>query len=739
MTEKDNLLNADGSSEVQKNSAENLKESSKPIDNNADTSITKNSDEKEVKAEESLDEISSSKDTQLSTDEDKTAQKPSSESSEEKQPTSETTEVETPTVSSADSSEIAQQESVEEVATNEASTKPENKSESEKISESKKVKKEEKHVEEIEDANAEDAEDEDNVERHNIQSKDYHSMDLEALANEFDKLLKGSKIQTIKSQVDDIRSEFKSKFDALLDEKKEEFLNEGGNEIDFYFSSPIKKRFNSLYKTYKEGLSTYYKNREANLKANLDQRLEIIEEIKSLINVEEDINTTYKHFKELQERWRNSGPIPREKYNNTWNNYHHHVENFYDFLHLNRDLRDMDFKHNLDQKLKIIERAEELAADDNVNRAFRELQILHKMWKEDLGPVGKEHREEVWERFSNATKAIHDKRQAYYADLDKAYEANLERKEIIIDKIKEVTEQGSDSHQNWQKKIKQIEKLRQDFFDAGKVPKKVTDATWTKFKNAVRTFNRSKNAFYKNLKKDQYDNLKKKQDLIQIAEDNKDSDDFATVTPLMKKIQNDWKKIGHVPRKESDKIWKQFKKACNHYFDRFHEQKRQDNKELYDAFDKKVKILDSLKDLKLEGKPKKDQETIKELIEQWKDTGHVPHHKRYIEGKFNKAIDELFNALKMDREEIEMIKYENKLESLQKPDTTDLLDNEHNFIRKKIDEVKAEINQLENNMQFFSNVDDNNPLLKEVVKNLDRHKSDLHMWEEKLRKLKGMY
>ncbi len=595
------------------------------------------------------------------------------------------------------------------------------------------------HVDEIDESNAEDAEDESNSERHTLEEKDYHAMSMEQLVKEFDSLLKQQKVQTIKSHVDEIRSEFNAKFSELLEEKKEEFINDGGNEIDFYYSTPTKKEFNILYKEYKSNLNAYYKNLESSLKSNLENRLRIIEEIKGLINVEENINTTYKHFKELQEEWRNAGPIPRDKYNNAWNTYHHHVEIFYDFLHLNRDLRDMDFKHNLDQKLKIIERAEELAKDDNINRAFRELQVLHKMWKEDLGPVAKEHREDIWDRFSNATKTIHDKRQAYYADLDKAYEANLERKEEIIAKIDAVGQDNANTHQAWQKKIKTIEALRQDFFNAGKVPIKVNEATWAKFKASVRAFNKKKNSFYKNLKKEQYDNLQKKLDLIKIAEDNKDSEDFETVTPLMKKIQSDWKKIGHVPRKDSDKIWHKFKAACNHYFDKLHAERNAANKELFEAYEKKSKFLEALKDLKLSGTPESDIETLKAKIDEWKSLGNVPHSKRYIEGKFNKALDDMFGKLKMDKTEIEMIKFENKLEALSQPDDTRLLDNEHNFIRKKIDEVKGEINQLENNLQFFSNVDESNPMVKDVLNNIENHKNNLNIWEEKLRKLKDMY
>ena len=595
------------------------------------------------------------------------------------------------------------------------------------------------HVDEIDEANAEDAEDEDNTDRHNLEDKDYHAMSMEKLTEEFEWLLKNKKIQTIKSHVDEIKSEFNSKFSEILEEKKEEFLADGGNEIDFYYSSPLKKQFNSLFKDYRNNLNAYYKTLETNLKANLEKRLEIIEEIKGLINVEENINTTYKHFKDLQEQWRNAGPIPRDKYNNAWNTYHHHVEIFYDFLHLNRDLRDMDFKHNLDQKLKIIERAEELAQDDNTNRSFRELQVLHKMWKEDLGPVDREHREAIWERFSNATKTIHDKRQAYYADVDKAQEANLEKKELIISKIEEIAKDDGNNHQAWQKKIKAIEALREDFFKAGKVPLKVNEATWAKFKAVVRTFNKKKNNFYKSLKKDQYTNLQKKLDLIKIAEDNKDSDDYETVTPLMKKIQNDWKQIGHVPRKDSDKIWKQFKAACNHFFDKFHAERKAENKVEFEAFDKKAKLLDSLKELKLSGKAEQDVETLKQKIEEWKNIGNVPQNKRFIEGKFNKTIDGLFSSLKMDKTEVEMIKFENKLDNLSQPDDTRLLDNEHNFIRKKIDEVKGEINQLENNLQFFTNIDETNPLVKDVLNNIENHKNNLALWEEKFRKLKELY
>ncbi|MDO7173610.1 DUF349 domain-containing protein [Mariniflexile sp. AS56] len=592
---------------------------------------------------------------------------------------------------------------------------------------------------EIEDSNAEDAEDEGNKDRHTIEVKAYDTMSLEALAIELERLIKGEKVQAIKSHVDGINNEFKDKFQALLDEKKEEFLNDGGNEIDFFYVSPIQKRYKEAYNEYRKKINDHYQNLEKNLKQNLADKLQIIEELKGLINVEENINTTYKHFKELQERWRTTGPIPRDKYNNAWNSYHHHVEIFYDFLHLNRDLRDLDFKHNLERKLLIIERAEELAEDDNVMRAFRELQELHKMWKEELGPVDKEYREAIWEKFKIATKKINDKRQLYYQDIDKVYEKNLEQKLELIEGINAINAQDSNSHNAWQKKIKEIEALREQFFNIGKVPSKVNESTWAKFKESVRTFNRQKNAFYKDLKKDQYTNLQKKQELIKIAEDNKDNEDFEVTTALMKKIQSDWKKIGHVPRKDSDKIWKRFKAACNSYFDKLNTSRNAANKESLDAFNHKVTLLETLKTLKPVGDKEKDVEIIKGHINLWKELGRVPNDKRYIEGKFNKAIEDFLTSLKMDKNEVEMIKFENKLDAISDSDNTKDLDNERYFIRKKIDEVKGQINQLENNLQFFTNVDDDNPLVKEVHNNIKAHKENLKLWKSKLSKIKELY
>ncbi len=591
---------------------------------------------------------------------------------------------------------------------------------------------------EIDESNAEDAEDTDNHHRHQIPVLDYHAMSMENLVGELQKLVRNEKVQAIKKHVDDIKSEFDLKFQDFLEHKKEEFVSNGGNEIDFRYNSVTKRQFNEVFSEYREKRDQYYKSLEQNLKVNLTKRLEIINELKGLVNVEEDINTTYKNFKNLQEQWRNAGPIPRVNYNDVWRTYHHHIEIFYDFLHLNRELRDLDFKHNLEEKIKIIERAEALAEETDLNKAFRELQTLHKIWKEDIGPVGKDHREAIWERFSNATKAMHQKRQEHYKELDQVYEKNLEKKNEIIAAIQVINSNVANNHRALQQQIKEIEALRESFFKAGKVPQKANEKTWASFKEAVRGFNRNKNAYYKDLKKGQQDNLDKKRALLNLAISLKDSEDWDTTTPEMKRIQNEWKSIGHVPRKYSDKIWSEFKAACNHYFDRLHSLKNAANKEEYANFEKKNACLDNLKKFQLTGEQQKDVASIKEFISEWKQIGRVPFNKKHINTKFNKILDALFKKLNISRQESELLKYGDKIQSLAKADNERAISNERTFIRRKIQESKNEIRQLENNLQFFSNASEDNPLVKEVIKNIDNHKDALATWTAKLKKLNIM-
>jgi hypothetical protein len=566
---------------------------------------------------------------------------------------------------------------------------------------------------------------------------DYSKLSELELISELKTVLGSKPVNEIKEVVEIIKNEFNSKFQDEVEKNKESFLAEGGNIIDFYFTTPEKKEFDTSYYHYKDKRSNYYKNLQKDQKANLIKREEIIEELKSLFNAKENTSTIYKRFRDIQERWFDAGSIPRDKYNTVWNNYHHHVENFYDILHLDREFRDRNFKQNLEHKLRLIGRAEELTKEENNNKAFRELQMLHKMWKEEIGPVAKEFSDEIWDKFSAATKIIHDKRNQHLEELEAEAEKNVEFKIEIINNINSLTDTAKNKgHQIWQNTIKKVQELRDQFFEAGNVPRSKNKEIWNTFKEATRNFNKEKNAFYKSQKKEQFDNLAKKRELIKIAQDNKDGDDFETLTPLMKKIQTDWKKIGHVPRKDSDKIWKEFKAVCNHYFDRLHSQKNEANKEEIANFEAKKVFLDSLKSLSLEGDYKKDIVTITAKIKEWKGLGRVPYNKKNIEQDFNKKLDDLFEKLDLDKKQIELIKFENKLNSFVSEEDDRKLKNEEFFISKKVGEIKNEIRQLENNLLFFKHVKDDNPLVKDVNKNISKQKEQLDTWVEKLKKVR---
>ncbi|MBJ2175815.1 DUF349 domain-containing protein [Aureibaculum sp. A20] len=646
------------------------------------------------------------------------------------------TEAITENVENPETEEVVEAISEKEVEKIESPTVVDEKTESIEI-EDKKVESEEVKTEALEEETVSDDEvmvskttkDKEEEEAKEVVSLD--TLDLEQLVKELQKLLKTDNITSIKTDVDTIKKNFNKQFGQLLAEKKEAFIADGGNEIDFYYSTPIKSAYNDLLFEYKTKREAFYADKASEQKDNLAKRLTLIEDLKELIDNAEP-STMYAHFKELQEKWRGVGRIPSAQYNDTWRTYEHHVERFYDLLHLSNDLRDLDFKHNLEEKLKLAIRSEELAEMTDLNVAFKELQVLHRLWKEEVGPVAREHREEIWDRFSNATKKIHEKRHEHQKVLESKYEENVDKKREVIEKISNLIEDSSNtSHKYWQQKIKELEELRQQFFKIGKVPRNVNDKIWNEFKDSTRKFNKLKNGYYKNIKNEQNSNLEKKNALVAKAESFKDSEDFDATTEVMKEIQAEWKTIGHVPRKFSDKIWKQFKDACNHYFDRLHGKQDEANKEQIEAFNKKKEMLDNLKSQADENEVV-SLAVINSYIEDWNKLDSLPHNMHHIEVKFNKTLNSLYGKLDLDEKEIAMLKFKNMVNSYVETNNYRKLDSEQLFVRKKIDEVTREIQQLENNMGFFANADADSPLLKGVKDNIENTNKQLEIWKTKL-------
>jgi len=598
-----------------------------------------------------------------------------------------------------------------------------------------------KVIDHIDNSNAEESEDEIISERKDIPMLDYENMSMEKLTKELEKLVATEKISAIKQHIDEIRKEFNSKYHDLIEEKKELYASQNeGSTLGFDYHFPLKNRFDSALNQYKERRDEHYKQIEINLKNNLKKRLEIIQELKNLLNTEAETKITdlFKHFNEIRERWRTAGPIPRDNYNHVWNTYHFHVENFYDFIHLDREARDMDFKHNLEQKQRIIERAKELLSEPSMNKAVRELHLLHRVWKEEIGPVDRKFREQIWNEFKEISKQIHDKRDAYFKQLHAKEEENLAKKEKIIAQIKELHSQNPNSPSQWVEQTKKIEELRKEFLEIGRVPAEKRTKNWDVFRSAIREFNVKRNAFYKNTRTEFQDVLVKKKELLKRVNQLKDSDDFESVTPIMKQIQEEWKNVGRLPKKISDQVWFPFQKACNHYFERLHASHQQERQIDPLAYDRKVEYLKFLENIEFSGNYKQDLELLRSHIQNWKKIGRVPQDKQDIESKYNQILDVLFDKISASKQESNRMKYKLHLESMIEANNMKKLYAERNFLNNKIEKIQGEILQLENNIMFVTGAKNKNPLFAEVEKNIEKSKQELQRFKDELKQLNSV-
>jgi hypothetical protein len=569
--------------------------------------------------------------------------------------------------------------------------------------------------------------------------KVYKEMTMKQLIDELRHLIQEYPIQSFRKQADDIKKEFESKDAANRKEKEAEFKEANPPSDDplapeFEYKNELALQFAELHSTYRKLKGQYQREKRKQEEENLATRREVIEGIKRLIDEEENIGTTFKKFNELQDAWKATGKIPHDAYNITWEDYRLAVQNFYDYIDVSRELRDKDFERNLDFKKKIIARAVELGNEENIHKALRELQELHRMWKEDAGPVAKEHRDPIWDEFSAATKVIHDKRQAYYEEREKQLEKNQTIKENIIAEIQKITYKGAKNHRQWQERLQEIKVLKELFTKTGPAPKKVNNPLWDEYRKATREFNKEKNNFYKELKNEQNENLAKKMKLVEIAEEHENSENFAESIEVIKRIQAEWKTIGHVPRKDSDRIWKRFQKACNGFFDKKTAQRKEDNKEELDNYKQKVEIYNKLKELLPEDDKDALQEKVQAIMDEWAAVGRVPYSKKHIQDKFDKLVKAKFKSSGMSEVDAEMMKYQNKLSSLEQGDEREMK-NERFYLSKRRQEIEGEVRQLENNLQFINAKDDKNPFLVQQRKNIDNLVKEMELIQEKEKQL----
>ena len=502
---------------------------------------------------------------------------------------------------------------------------------------------------------------------------------------------------------------------------------------DFQYFEKTSKEYRELINAYRDARKAEKASEQKKLIANLDRRNEIIEQIKELVNVPEDANNRFTQFQELQKAWKETGSIPHDKYDTTWKNYRLYVDKFYDDLSLSNEMRDLDFAHNLDLKNNLIEQAVKLAEETDIHKAIRGLNQLHKAWKEDTGPVSREHREPIWEKFQEASKVIHDRRDAHYKMLEGEYEENAQMKEILLRDMAELIDDGGNTHNHWQKKIKQFEEKRELFHQIGKAPEKKNKELWSRFKDTSREFNRRKNKFYKDMKAEQAENLRKKRELVEVAE-SLQAADFQENLNRMKQIQEEWKQIGHVPRKESDKLWKKFRAACNAFFDQRKEERKAENAQEAANLAAKRELLEATEKMELDKDPKKGLAQIKEKIAAWNKIGFVPRKNMGITKKWQSLMDVKFEQLGMNRQDAANSRYETRLATIHGDER--MMQVELRGLKRRSDELKKEILQLENNLNFFKHASPDNPMVVDVNKNIARLRKDVEDIRQKQIKLK---
>ena len=382
-----------------------------------------------------------------------------------------------------------------------------------------------------------------------------------------------------KKFIEEIKKKIELALKDEFDKEKKKFDKNKKSDEKFIYKSDSKILFQKSLKTFSSKKRKYYSEIGTIQKQNLEKRLELIEKIKDLLNAEKQPNNLYQTFKKFKEEWHNIGQVPITERNNIWETYRHNVNKFYDFLHLNRELRELDFKHNYDEKIKIIKKAEALDKVENTMQASRDLNALHKLWKNELGPVSKEFREELWTRFQKASNKIHAKRQKLQKEISSIQNENSSEKEKVLLKMRESSENVPNSHNEWQNRIQLFNKLKDDFQKIRNIPKKKNRIFWNDFRIITKEFNNKKNSFYKNQKIELKKNIDIKKNLIEEVNKILKQDNYSQNSKRVIEIQNEWKKVGYIPKKISSSLWNEFRPLCNDFFNKLKSKSKISNEE----------------------------------------------------------------------------------------------------------------------------------------------------------------
>lgn len=564
---------------------------------------------------------------------------------------------------------------------------------------------------------------------------DYSKFSEIELINELHSMLEQEDFMTIHQKVDLVKSNFYKKHKANIQAQKKAFIDAGGFEEEFKPEpDPYEKDLKELMAIFRQKKAQFNKQLETEKEANLQKKFEIIEEIKNLVNREESINKTFQDFKVLQQQWHDIGLVPQAAMKDMWENYHHHVENFYDYIKINKELRDLDLKKNMEEKIILCERAEALLLEPSVLKAFNVLQKLHDSWRE-IGPVPRDKREELWERFKDTTTKINKKHQDYFESRKKEQKQNLEAKMVLCEKVEEILALGIDNHKQWEAKSKDIIELQKLWRTIGFAPKKNNNEIYERFRNACDTFFDNKREFYTKHKEIQTNNLQLKIDLCVQAESMKDSNDWKKTTNEYIEIQKKWKEIGPVPRKQSDAIWKRFRAACDYFFKRKSEFFSTIDETQVENLKLKNQLIEDVNAFKATKNDSADFDKLRDFQRRWTEIGHVPiANKNEVQKRFREAINNQFDKLKVDDQEKNLLRYKSKVSDWKNNDRAQnkvYAERDKHVIKLK--HLESDLLTLKNNVGFFANSKNAEGLIKDVKRKIANAEEQIEYLKEKIR------
>ncbi len=562
---------------------------------------------------------------------------------------------------------------------------------------------------------------------------DYSQMDREGLMAALEELMNEA-VQQIKGRAQAIRTRFNELNRDVQKAAFEAFLADGGNKDDYQAQNDsLAEQFYALYDRYRARRQQYLEELEAQKKKNLEAKQALIDELRTLVDSEEEqVRTSLDRFNDIQERWKAIGDVPRESMNDLWQNYHFQIEQFFNKLKINRELRALDQKRNLEQKIQLCEQAEELIVETSVTKAFKGLQDLRARWKE-IGPVPAEQNEEIWQRFQAAAAQIDQRRKEYYESRKEELDNNLLAKQALVDKAIELTEKQPQGTKEWNDTTAALDELLKVWKTIGAVPREVNEEIWTKFKGIIDKHYEDKKEYFGAIRDEQNVNYQKKVELCLKAEAIAQREDWKKATEELLQLQQEWKQIGATSRKMSEKVWQRFRGACDQFFAKKSEFFSERRTSEADNLAKKEAILAELKAHQFGDNREENLTVIKDFQRRWAEVGFVPmSQKERLQKEFRGEIDAIFEKLKISAREAEETAYRERLQSIG-GDAKRFVQSEKQELQEKIEKLRSDLNLWENNLGFLASSKQADLLKAEFEKKMQGARQQIALLQAKLR------